>query len=291
MEKRDNVKSIGAILGALILTLGAFSFYNVPSIANAQSTNDDSRVVWLTTRSSSAQETFSNNNLDSGDLIVYHFGLNRAPTAQELTDLNDVTSVPDNRKGLEFFSLAEIQNYADDVASQGFGFISYDLENGNSPSTEVSNPVTSIQTAKQYADAAGINLMVAPSNAISTNNADDIAAILDNGDRYHLQSQPRQDDDADCTDMIEWINARITEIEGANSDLAGEITAQVTLTGNAASGKTAYETAEDCIDAAITTQGTVINGHADGVTIFWGGASWDDGSYEDLVQYFETNYS
>jgi hypothetical protein len=69
--------------------------------------------------------------------------------------------------------------------------------------------------------------------------------------------------------------------------LAGEITAQVTITGNAATGKTAYETAQDCIDNGIVSG----DGHADGLTIFWNTATFDDGSYEDLLQYYETNYS
>lgn len=261
--------------------------------------NDDFRAVWLTTRTSAVQETWSNSALDSGDLIVYHFGNNplAGPNTgnNQLQDLADVTSVPDHRKGLEFFSLELMEEWADEAAALDFGFLSYDLENGESPSAEVADPLGSIEAAKAITDAAGLELMVAPSNAISTNHADDIALILEDGDRYHLQSQPRQDDDTDCTDMIEWINARITEIEGANPALTGEITAQTTITGNPASGKTPEQTSKDCIDAAITTQGTVINGHADGVTIFWGGSDvnsgFTSGDYIDAVAYYETNYS
>lgn len=270
-------KTMVAMAAATVMLLAAAI---APISASAL---DDNRMVWLTTRTSAAQETMSNNDLDSGDMIVYHFGLNADPTTAQLTDLNDVTSVPDNRKGLEFFSLAELEEHAPTVAAQGFGFISYDLESV-SPDAEEADPVGSVIAAKEIADNNGIDLMVAPSHAITTTYSDDIAPYVD---RYHLQSQPKQDDDTTCDIMLNWINQEITDIEGANSALAGEITAQVTITGNAASGKTAYETAEDCIDRSIVTG----DGHADGVTIFWNAATFDDGSYETLLQYFETNYS
>jgi hypothetical protein len=278
--RRSSIENT-TIIATIALLVASLGFMATANMSYAQNTGNDTRMVWLTTRSSSAQETFANANLDSGDLIVYHFGAGRDPTSSELQDLNDVTSVPDGRKGLEFFSLAEIQEHAPTVAAQGFGFISYDLESGASPSAEVSDPIGSFQAAKAAADAAGIDLMAAPSHAISTNNADDIADLVD---RYHLQSQPKQDDDTTCAIMDSWVDARVADIEGANSELAGEITYQVTLTGNAASGKTAYETAEDCIDR-------VSPGSEDGVTIFWNGATWDSGQFEQLTDYFEANYS
>ena len=73
--------------------------------------------------------------------------------------------VPDSRKGLEFFSLAEIKKYAPLVAQRDWGIISYDLE-GISPNAEEADPVKAVRQAKSYASDAGIQLMVAPSQKI-----------------------------------------------------------------------------------------------------------------------------
>ncbi len=58
--------------------------------------------------------------------------------------MDQITSVPDARKGLEFFSLTEIKKYASLVAQRGWGFISYDLE-GISPDAEEANPVKAVR--------------------------------------------------------------------------------------------------------------------------------------------------
>jgi hypothetical protein len=101
---------------------------------------------------------------------------------------------------------------------------------------------------------------------------------------YHLQSQPRQDDDTTCTAMKNWVTGRVSLLERANSNLAGKITYQVTLSGNAASGKTTFETAQDCITAVSPTS-------VDGNSIWWNGASMDNGQYEELLTYHESTYS
>lgn len=243
----------------------------------------DFRAMFLTYIDGDAQRSLYNQELDSSDLIVMHLGQNQAPPTSDLNDLDAINSVPDTRKGLEFFSLPEIKKYAPLVAQRGWGFISYDLE-GISPDSEEANPVAAVKTAKQYADSAGIQLMVAPSNSIVSSHGAKIAPYVD---RFHMQSQARQDDDSTCTNMRDWINSRITSIESAKSSLSGEITAQVTLTNNDAPGKTIYQTVKDCMDRPLTEGG----GRADGLSIWLGNPQFKDGTYKRLLEHFESGYS
>ena len=107
----------------------------------------DFRAIFLPYIDGDAQRSLYNQELDSSDLIVMHLGQNQAPPTSDLNDLDSITSVPDTRKGLEFFSLPEIKKYAPLVAQRGWGFISYDLE-GISPDSEEANPVGSGEDCK-----------------------------------------------------------------------------------------------------------------------------------------------
>jgi hypothetical protein len=78
----------------------------------------------------------------------------------------------DNR----IFSLPEIKKYAPLITQRGLGFISYDPE-GISPDAEEADPVAAVRTAKQYADLAGIQLTVAPSQSIVSSYAGKLAII------------------------------------------------------------------------------------------------------------------
>lgn len=252
---------------------------------NTQATSGaaEFRAILLTYIDGAAQRSLYNQELDSRDLIVMHLGLNQAPSTSALDNLDAITSVPYTRKGLEFFSLPEINKYAPLVAQRGWGFISYDLE-GISPDSEEADPVKAVKQAKAYAGAAGIQLMVAPSQKIVSSYGARIAPYVD---RFHIQSQAHQDDDSTCTNMRNWINTRIASIETAKPSLAGEITAQLTLTNNAAPGKTIYQTAKDCIYKPLTEG----NGKADGLSIWLGSTQFNDGTYKQLLHYYENGYS
>ena len=65
----------------------------------------DFRAIFLPYIDGDAQRSLYNQELNSNDLIVMHLGLNQAPPTSDLDDLDAITSVPDTRKGLEFFSL------------------------------------------------------------------------------------------------------------------------------------------------------------------------------------------
>lgn len=250
-----------------------------------------SRMVWLTTRSAMAQKDLANSalkNIQQGTIngkaiIIFHLGNGVAPTQAMVDTLKGVTKVTDARKGFEFFSLAELDQHAGYIRHQGFGLISYDLEAGKSPYTEVNDPLGSFRQARAIANREGVGLMAAPSNAISSGQyADDIAQLVD---RYHLQSQPKQGDDKTCTIMKNWLEGRANVLKAANFNLEGRITFQVTLTGKIALGDPdAFTTAKRCIDA-------ILPGDVDGVTIFWNSATWNNGKYEQLLRYVEDTYS
>jgi hypothetical protein len=243
------------------------------------------RMIWTTTRSVTAQRDLANSVLSDGgreDTIVFHYGSGQDPTQTQINALKGVTTVSNDKKGMEFFSLAEIREHASTVKANGFGFIGYDLEAGASPDREVDNPLESVKQAKIIADENGIGLQVTPSNAISSRQyADDIAI---RAGRYHLQSQPKQDDDTTCQIMKDWVDSRVRLFEDVKSGLEGKITFQVTLTSKPAPGKTIYETAKYCIDK-------VIQADVDGVSIWWGGEQFDDGTYKRLLKYVEDTYS
>ena len=247
------------------------------------------RMIWTTTRcynlnSCIEMRNFAKSVLDRSDWIMFHYGRGQDPQNYQIHAMKGVTNIPSVKKGFEFFSLAELRQHAPKVKANGFGFISYDLERGTSPDSEVNNPLGSIRKARSIAANNGVYLHIAPSYAISKGEyADNIAKLTV---RYHLQSQVLQNDDTTCAKMHRWVVNRVDVLETATADrLEGKITFQVTLSLDMrAPGKTAFQTAKDCIDR-------IANWDVDGLAIWWTGASWDNGTYQRLVRYYESTYS
>jgi hypothetical protein len=281
------------IMGSMLLLSGLgnsilSTHQAVPAKAYAQTEGNHFRMYWTTVRCSNEDSCkemrdFANSVLDSRDFIIFHYGSGQTPQKYQIDALKSVTNVGTARKGFEFFSLAELQRHAPTARANGFGFISYDLERGMSPASEVDNPLNSVRKARSIADANGLYLQLAPSNAISRGQyADDIGKITN---RYHLQSQIMQDDDTTCARMDSWVAGRVKVLEGAKSSLEGKITFQVSLNPNlAADGKTVLQTAKACIDR-------IANDDVDGLSIWWSSGSWNDGTYQNLVRYYERTYS
>ncbi len=247
------------------------------------------KMIWTTTRCSNVNSCyemrdFAKSVLDRRDYIIFHYGSDQDPQRYQINAMKGVTNVPNTRKGFEFFSLAELREGALKVTANGFGLISYDLERGVSPSSEVNDPWGSIVKARRIAENRGISLHIAPSNAISSGAyADNIAKQTM---QYHLQSQILQDDDTTCAKMHRWVVNRVNVLETATAGrLESKITFQVTFSLDMrAPGKTAFQTAKDCIDR-------IANGDVDGLVIWWTGPSWDNGTYQRLVRYYESTYS
>jgi hypothetical protein len=287
---RDILVLASIILGSMLL----FSWLSITVLSAQQAAASHTegnhfKMLWTTTRCSNVNSCnemrdFARSALDRADYIIFHYGSGQDPQKYQIAAMKGVTNIPNVRKGFEFFSLAELSEHAPKVKANGFGFISYDLEKGMSPISQVNDPLGSIQKARSIAANNGISLHIAPSNFISSGSyADNIAKLTV---RYHLQSQVLQDDDTTCAKMHRWVVNRVSVLETATAGrLEGKITFQVTLNPDLrAEGKTAFETAKDCIDR-------IANGDVDGLAIWWTGVSWDNGTYQRLVRYYESNYS
>jgi hypothetical protein len=279
-----NNKLVIAIILAVAMAASPIIFSQV----QAQSSGDVTRMIWQNTRNMAQQRALADSLLDSNDMIIYHLPAGGTVTQTMLDTLRAVGPVPSSRTGFEFFSLSDIERNmpiikADSRAHNNVKYIiSYDLEDGASPDSESSDPVQSFEDAYQIVTRDnGFRLQAAPSWPISNQYAEEIADIVYS---YHLQSQRDQADDTTCNSMLGWVNARVAEIESTSRQKEGKITYQVTLTRNAADGKTIYETAQDCID-------TVSPSDIDGLSIWWGGASWDSRDYHNLLEYHEDRYS
>jgi hypothetical protein len=287
---RDAVVWASIILGSMLL-FGWLSTTELlaQQVAAYHGERNHFRMYWLTTRCSNVNSCnemrdFAKSVLDRYDYIIFHYGLGQDPKKYQINAMKGVTNIPHVRKGFEFFSLAEIREHAPKVKANGFGVISYDLERGLSPSSEVNDPLGSIVKARRIAANNDIYLHIAPGYPISDGPyADNIARWTV---RYHLQAQRLQVYDTTCADMHRWVANRVNVFETSTSGrLEGKITFQVSLNPDrAADGKTVYRTVKDCIDR-------IVKGDIDGLAIWWTGRSWDNGIYQKLVRYYESTYS
>lgn len=244
---------------------------------------DDTRMTWRTVIDEAELQDLTNSVLDSGDLLIFNYGSGRDPTTAELQAMDAVRTVLDSRKGLQFFSLADIREHASKIKAYGFGIVSYDLEKGYSPEAEVNNPTTAFSEARKIANQYGLMLAATPSRVIASGpHADDIAKLVH---RFHLQAQALQDNDSNCDSLRNWVADRVTFLERHNPNLQGRITYQVSLTDHAAPGKTIYQTAQDCI------RRTSSSTNVDGAASWWGTDQFNNGQYERLLRYHESNFS
>jgi hypothetical protein len=263
-----------AIIVAVALMLIA-----TPALAYA----DNTRMLWRTVVGFGSLKFYANAHLDSTDLIVVHLGEHENTVTQAQNDtLKQVTTVPNSRKGFQFFSLDSLSQNAPIIKAAGLGFISYDLERTYSPDAEADDPVGSFIAAKQIATSNGLKLMGAPSGLISNTYADDLAPYVW---WYHLQSQARQDNDSTCTEMNTFVKNKVIQIEGANPTLEGEISYETTLADHIAPGDPdSYTSAKRCIDK-------VSPGDVDAWSNWFNVEDWNSGQYQDLLTYHENTYS
>jgi hypothetical protein len=198
--------------------------------------------------------------------------------------MQSITSIPNSKKGFEFFSSQQLMDNIDTAKNAGFRIMFLDLE-GDSPDDEEAAPVTTFRNLDNFIDdynaANGVTMQLgaAPGYHITNQNSK-IDGIAPEVTWYHIQGQQDQDNDGNCTAMQNFVNTRNTRLESAKPAIEDETSFQVTLTAHAASGKTAYETAFDCIT-------TVMPDDVDGVTVWYGGGNVDNGEYEDIYTHAE----
>jgi len=279
----------------LFTLLSATTLVTIPQTATFATTgaggeNEWNRTVFMWQQSLCNSTTSCNNmrdiTLDSSDyfrdLLIMHYGPDQNPTATQITAMDQVTDITDSRKGMEFVSLAELEEHAATIATNfPGGILGYNLE-GHSPDAEEADPIGSVQAAKEIAEDHDLKLWVAPSVAImNSNDIDDIAGIA-----YftHLQVQGSQDDDTTCNILKNKVIERVQFIQSAFPNKDGFLSYQLSLTQNAASGKTIVETIEDCMDVTTSTD-------VDGASVWTGQAGVgypDQGATSDWAEV--TNY-
>jgi hypothetical protein len=283
----------GTLLASFMGTIGIMT----TQIAEAQqnsSQNHHSRLVWLTTRSFSAQADIANAELQGSqsdferkDMLVIHLGAGVTLTQAMIDAAKSVTKITPARVAVEFFSLADMQANVAKVKSAGFGAVAYDLEPVASPQAEVDDPVAAFQQAKSIAATKNLALFAAPSRGITEDFGAQIAPLVV---RYHIQSQALQNADATCSQMTTFVSDTVDELEAANSNLESRITFQVALTDTRkwSGDPDVFTTAKRCIDSVMASSGA---SDADGASIFWNAASFDNGALQQLLDHYESTYS
>jgi hypothetical protein len=181
-----------------------------------------------------------------------HVGLNKGFTDAQLTMVLSLEGM----HGVEFFTLAEIEQYAPMLKAKGFDYVSYDLEPGvsYSPQSEVDDPVGSVRKASEIAHANGLLLEVAPSRAITTAYGEQIAPYVD---MYHIQSQALQGRPADFESYVKSMSEKL---KAANPNLKS-VTIQFSTNREAATGMTLQET--------MAHDWKLCSDYVDGVTVWF----------------------
>jgi hypothetical protein len=270
---------LGTILLAVPLVIAPYQ------MAQATTTEPDRyRMVWTTTRSLTAQRDLANSAFTlPNDYIIMHMGPGQDITQAMIDALKGVTAVADNRKGFEFFSLAEMEEWAPTIYANGFRIIYYDLEADVSPAAEVADPVQAFTDARQIVLLDNnLNLGATPSRAITNAHAAQIATKVT---FYHMQIQALQTSDSTCEILNQEVEDNVAAIEAASSTKEGKISYQLSYARPPAAGDPDSDTTiKRCMDL-------VSPGDVDMMSLWWNAASWDSGQYQNRLVDYETNHS
>lgn len=206
----------------------------------------------------------------SPDRARIHVGLHNSITPEEL---DMIGSLPSTEKGAEFFSLAEIKEFAPKAKALGFTYLDYDLEpgKGHSPRKDLADPVASVREAAEAAHEAGLLFNVSPSKKLTTQHGEEFAQYVD---MYHIQAQSLQ---AKPSAYLSYVKEMAGKLRSANPDLS--ITVQLSTTRGAAPGMTLQETFEE--------NWNNVKPYVDGISVWFSGSTLDD--LEAFAEWFDAN--
>lgn len=195
----------------------------------------------------------------SPDRVRIHVSLDKSITSEQLDMIH---SLPPEQKGAEFFSLAEIKEFAPKAKALGFTYLDYDLEpgKGHSPAKDLADPVKSVREAAEAAHAAGLLFNVSPSKALTTEHGTEFAKYVD---MYHIQAQSLQDRPSS---YLSYVKETASKLRSANPDLS--ITVQLSTTRGAAPGLTLQETFKE--------NWNNVKPYVDGISIWFSDSTTDD---------------
>jgi hypothetical protein len=121
---------------------------------------------------------------DLGDQVMMH------PSDPNIAYASKLKPAAGNM-GVEYVSLSNIIANAPVLKSKGVTFISYDLEANLSPSSDLIDPVASVQTAAAITHQYGLKFMADPSNLLTNKY---YSSFADVSDLYNLQAQALESD-------------------------------------------------------------------------------------------------
>ena len=146
------------------------------------------------------------------------------------------------KHGAEFSSLAEIQANAADLKQKGADFVSYNIEKGRSPGSELADPVSSIQKARDIVKGEGLMFMVSPSKPLTKTYYAKFAPLVD---YYNVQSQSTQSSDPSA--FKSYVEDIVGKLRNANPNMP--ISVQVsTDKGDLQSMKASFSSVAGIVD-------------------------------------------
>ena len=185
--------------------------------------------------------------------------------------LDLVNSLPPEQKGAASNSVKALISFAPKAKALGFTYLSYGLEKGHSPDSDLADPVASVKAAAAAAHSNGLLLNVATSKALTIQWGPKLAKYAD---MYHMQSQSLQDEPSKYLDFVKTMAGKL---RSANPNLK-QITVQLSTQKDPAPGLTLQET--------FKKDWKNVRPYVDGVRIWFGNDSTDD--LENFVKWFDT---
>jgi len=274
MNKSINLKQVLTISGALV---AALMLVAAPSLTMSALAFKDLRGIWLPYVSTSTQKDIYCDQEVSSDQNVLHLGAG-------VTSIPDGTSdglftCPASLQVVEVFSIADAKAIGADAKARGYDVISYDLESGNSPSNETSDPVAAFTAMANYVhNTLHLKLQATPSKAITDAHATEIAKVVD---RYHIQSQSQQDN---TSTFGSYVHDRVADIKKGKSTLASKITFQVSLTRSPPSGVNFVQLLKNDLTAGVNNGGA-------GASVFFAKNDNSTGDLNTLVTWWHCTYT
>jgi hypothetical protein len=171
-------------------------------------------------------------------------------------------------KGVDYFSLADINTNAEKIKQKGGTFIGYDLEKQYSAPSDMANPKDAMTQASKTAHKYGLKLLAIPSHKLT-----DIyyATFAPLADIYGLQAQAYQ---PDPTQYKAYVSGIVPKLKSAHPGMP-VITEVSTNQGTVSNMKKAFSSVADIVD---------------GVTIWYSNTPADLSKVDQFLRWFDSTY-
>jgi hypothetical protein len=152
-------------------------------------------------------------------------------------------------KGVEYFSLAQIEANAAKLKAKGASFISYDIEPQYTPANEIANPIAAVRNASNIVHSNGLEFMLSTTRRMDLQYASHFAPFAD---IYNPQGQVLQPDPSQYSSFYRDI---VSQIRATNPSV--KIIAQVaTVRGSVQNMEQAFSLVAPYVDGVTFWYGT-----------------------------------